>query len=462
MYINCENEKIDNYKDLFKKIFDELSECTIGDFPIDINVQSPTNYGHYKAMQRGTFKKNGIDYPSIHISSLSVLKGLKNDGLDDTYMVCINPESNNYKFYRLTPTNRGIECTYGRIGAKPGEMYGEKKVNVPYKPEDFWCLFYEKLSKGYQDKSDIYLGKKVVKETKLSTDNPKGFLLNFLGSLSKTYVSEKLVNSSVTKQQIEEAEKKIKKLYEVVRTSTFNKYLMELMSISPRKCSNVNDFLAKDNTDYSNIIAREENLLAAMKGTCQINYGGDFGNIHIWKATEKQEKDVLSRISDSIKPGKKISVYRVINDTQKTKFEAYLKKNNITKVKRFWHGSRNENWMSILTGKLLLNPNAVITGKMLGNGIYFAPDFLKSWNYTSFRGTSWASGNSNTAVMGLYSTAYGKPYDVTNPQRFTQADMKRLGTNCVHAHGGSYLRADEICFYDEDAVNLDYIVVFEK
>ena len=64
-----------------------------------------------------------------------------------------------------------------------------------------------------------------------------------------------------------------------------------------------------------------------------------------------------------------------------------MKKEDIHQVKQLWHGSRNENWFSILENGLQLNPNAIITGKMFGKGIYFAPSSNKSWNYTSYRGT---------------------------------------------------------------------------
>ena len=71
--------------------------------------------------------------------------------------------------------------------------------------------------------------------------------------------------------------------------------------------------------------------------------------------------------------------------------------------------SRNQNWTSIIINSLKLNPDAIITGKMFGNGVYFAPSSMKNWNYTSYRGTSWANGDADVAFMGLYATAYGTP-----------------------------------------------------
>ena len=183
-------------------------------------------------------------------------------------------------------------------------------------------------------------------------------------------------------------------------------------------------------------------------------------HIEVYYATEKQKKEVIAHLSDRLK-GKVHQVYRVINQKHKKRFNDYLKKEDIHQVKQLWHGSRNENWFSILENGLQLNPNAIITGKMFGKGIYFAPSSNKSWNYTSYRGTSWASGNSDTAFMGLYATAYGTPHDVTMSESFSQNKLKNLHCNCVHAHAGSQLLNDEIIFYNESAMLLNYIVEFK-
>ncbi|ANU44662.1 hypothetical protein ADH76_03140 [Enterocloster clostridioformis] len=63
-----------------------------------------------------------------------------------------------------------------------------------------------------------------------------------------------------------------------------------------------------------------------------------------------------------------------------------------------------------------LNPDAIITGKMFGQGIYFAPSAMKSWGYTSAPDEVWTRRNAgrttHTAFMALYATAYGKPYEL--------------------------------------------------
>lgn len=228
--------------------------------------------------------------------------------------------------------------------------------------------------------------------------------------------------------------------------------------------------MANSQADFARIIEREDDLIHAMEGSYYgrskkaITNEGSFAdyNIEVYEATEKQKKEVMAKLNDSLK-GKVANIYRVIPVEQKKRFDAYLKKNNIKKVKQFWHGSRNQNWTSIIINSLKLNPNAIITGKMFGQGVYFAPSSMKSWNYTSYHGTSWAHGSSDCAFMGLYATAYGTPKDVDVWS--ASADYKKMVSdakaNCLHAHKGVSLMNDEIIFYNEDAVLLNYIVEFK-
>ena len=105
--------------------------------------------------------------------------------------------------------------------------------------------------------------------------------------------------------------------------------------------------------------------------------------------------------------------WRVTNKATQNRFDNFVKNEDIKDIRLFWHGSRNENWWSILNTGLVLRPtNAVITGKMFGMGTYFSPTAKKSLGYTSLDGSYWAGGRSNSAFMGLMKVAYGIPYDV--------------------------------------------------
>lgn len=379
------------------------------------------------------------------------------------YLVCVNADKNNYKFYKLEQKGNDVIATYGRIGVAAGEMFGERTYTYPSRM--FWIKYHEKLAKGYQDKTDVYLNKpQKTTPTQKKTQQPdtiSDILYQKLAQCSRQIIQENCVSEIVTEKMVKESKKILKAMYERKTVKGFNTKLLELLAISPRKTNDVKQLLAVSAAQFPNIIQREENLISAMEGIAgkQAETGGfEKSGIEVYLATDKQKEQVLAKLTPNL-AAKVKNVYRVINQKHKKTFDLYLKKENIHTVKQFWHGSRNENWLSIIMNGLSLRPNAVITGKMFGNGIYFAPSCEKSWNYTSYRGTYWAKGTSNNAYMGLYATAYGSPLDVYNAHSYSQNTLQ--GKNCVHAHAGTQLRNDEIVFYAEDAMVLNYIVEFE-
>lgn len=63
--------------------------------------------------------------------------------------------------------------------------------------------------------------------------------------------------------------------------------------------------------------------------------------------------------------------------------------------------------------------------------------------------------------MGLYETAYGKPLDCDRAYSYSDNCVRSRGYDCVHAHKGASLYRDEIIYYHEDAMCLQYLVVFK-
>lgn len=475
-----EVEVLETESDIFKAVGEILPEISI---PNNIYVSCALGDAEFVVGKRGTFVKNGVRVPSMYVTeNYNYIRGYLSSTYKEAYLTCINPASNNYKFYHLKPNYAGIDATYGRIGSKPGEAFGVKDLQEPYPTYMYWIRYYEKLSKGYTDQSDIYLSKPVspkktktkkASDTDHTTNTAKSVnvisaeLYKKLKAFAKHVVETTFVDAKVTEKQLKTSKKLFKELGQRKTLKGFNNKLMELLTVSPRKCRYVTDFLATSEKDFAEIIDREETLIAAMEAlvsgdevaVAKLEESFDALGIEVYEATDKQKEQVLSKLSDNLKPKVK-RIYRVINKEHKKRFDKYLEKNGIKTVKQLWHGSRNENWFSILQNGLQLNPNAIITGKMFGQGIYFAPSSMKSWNYTSFRNTYWAKGNSDTAFMGLYATAYGKPHDVTCAQSFTQRQLQGLGKNCVHAHAGTQLLNDEIIYYSEEAMVLNYIVEF--
>lgn len=456
-----------------------LSELQGGRITVEVKETGETVY--LFAKQRGSFVKNEITYPSMYVTVTGSLNDMitKSDysNYKECYLTCINCESNNYKFYHMIPGPKGVDVTYGRIGAQRGEMFGERSISSPYPLYLYWIRYFEKLSKGYIDQSEIYLSAPVkpskqqtvtgIKKDKKVVNTASVELYNKLYALAKNLVKKTLVNHTITKKQVEKSRYYFHQMGQRKTVKGFNNQLMNLMSVCPRKVKDVSSLLATKTDDFKIIVEREEQLLNAMsvlsgdkKDSLDSSDVFASNNIEVFLATDKQKEEVKSRLSDTLKSKVK-NVYRVIDKNKKAAFDKYLKDNNIKKVKCFWHGSKNENWLSIALNGLQLNPNAAITGKMFGQGIYFAPSSQKSWGYTSYYGSRWANGKQGTAFMGLYATAYGKPYDVTTAGRYTQGFLKQNGCNCVHAHAGGQLYNDEIVFYSEDAMLLNYIVEFE-
>lgn len=432
-----------------------------------VTVRTPYGAAEFQIVKKGRTSFIKENYNNISIPD-------NGKPLKKVYLTCVNPEWNNYKFYQLEDMGNGnVLATYGRIGVGSGELFGERTHVYPKRM--YWIKLMEKLNKGYKDQTDVYISNQsfsLPDKDENIPDTVSGRLYRLLRSFSMQAVSKSCISTKVTQAMVDQAKSLLSQLYQQTDSiSEFNAVLLQLLAISPRRVFKVENMLAHSTESFKNIINREEDLLMAMEAV--VSEDGTkpdeqpvkdiFADhdIEVFLATEKQKSEVLRHLSDSLHPLVK-NVYRVIPKQQKARFEKYLKEHGKPVVKQFWHGSRNANWLSIIMNGLLLKPNAISIGKMLGNGIYFAPSSMKSWGYTSFRGSYWADGTEDTAFMGLYACAYGKPKDVVGPGWHDQSELTREGYHCIHAHAGSYLKNDEVVFYDEGAILLNYIIEFRK
>lgn len=126
-----------------------------------------------------------------------------------------------------------------------------------------------------------------------------------------------------------------------------------------------------------------------------------------------------------------------------------------------YHGTKNPNVWNILNTGLVTNPNASITGKMFGYGIYFAPRAKKSIGYTSLNGSYWAKGDDETGFLMVFKVAYKNPLDVYNYGNygnFTIKDIERTKNDALYAHKGTMLLNDEVVIYREEQCIPRYII----
>lgn len=395
------------------------------------------------------------------------------------HLVMVTASANNNKYYNMIPQGDSWIAEYGRVGSSSQRR--------EYSMNQWDKKYQEKIKKGYVDQSDlvedlIHITKSNKKEVSYKEIENKVIagIVERLQQMARKAISDNYTISSnkVTQAMIEEAQNVLSKLIAANDTKRFNNILIELFSVIPRKMGNVSAYLAEKKEDYSKIVQREQDLLDVMKGQVVQK---QVENVAVKENTQEQitileamgleveecdDSDIVKIKNELGSCSNKFhSAWRVKNLKTSQRFDDFIKNENIEDTKLLWHGSRNENWWSIINTGLVLRPtNAVITGKMFGIGTYFATKAQKSLGYTSLDGSYWANGNSSSAFMALMEVAYGKPYDVYSfDSKYYDYDYKKLqqaspGANCLHAHAGSMLRNDEIVVYKEEQSTIRYLV----
>ena len=393
------------------------------------------------------------------------------------YLVMVTASANNNKYYKQIPHGDSWTAEYGRVGSSPQRReYPMSQWNSKYN---------EKIRKGYVDQSElvedlIQVEKPKQSEYKEIENKVIAEIVERLQSMARKAISENYTISSnkVTQAMIDEAQDVLTSLLTISKVEEFNDVLLKLFTVIPRKMGNVQDYLARTDKDFSSIIQKEQDLLDVMKGQVVqkqiIEESTDDEKQKentileqlglVFEECDKKDiaiiKDALGSCSDKFH-----KAWRVKNIKTQQRYDDFVKENNIKDTKLLFHGSRNENWWSIINSGLVLKPtNAVITGKMFGYGIYYAPKARKSLGYTSLSGSYWARGNSSYGFMALMDVAYGKPYDVYSfDSKYYNFNYEKLqqackGANCLHAHEGSMLRNDEIIIYKEEQCTIRYLI----
>lgn len=122
-----------------------------------------------------------------------------------------------------------------------------------------------------------------------------------------------------------------------------------------------------------------------------------------------------------------------------------------------FHGSRNENILSIMQNGLKIKPHsAVHTGSMFGSGIYFASDVTKSANYC----WGFSRASEDTYYMFICDIATGNIKDYENAQSHLTSAPPNYDS--VRGVKGRSLYHDEYIVYNENQVKIKYIVEFKK
>lgn len=386
-----------------------------------------------------------------------------------TYLIMVTTENNN-KYYNCFPEGSQFRVEYGRVDST--------KTTAYYPIEKWDSQIQSKLKKGYKDIT--HLKTALVEEIKKDS-NGKSLkqieneairkIIAKLQSIARQTVDKNytIKSSAVTQEMVDEAQEVIDSLVNEMNTYIFNNSLLKLFSILPRKMDNVKYYLACEPKDFNKIITREQNLLDVMRGQIYVPTDDNVSDKTILDEMGITMEECSTEDTAVIKKLMAESAYhfsrawKVTNLKTQKRFDDFIKANNIKETKLLFHGSRSENWYSILKTGLKIRPaNVVITGSMFGSkATYFSPKCQKSIGYTSLGGSYWANGKDNVAYMGVFNTAYGKPYDVYSfDSKYYTMEYDKLpsGCNCLHAHAGSMLRNDEIVYYKEEQSTIKYLI----
>lgn len=393
------------------------------------------------------------------------------------YLVMVTASANNNKYYKQIPHGNSWTAEYGRVGSSP------QRREYPMSQWD--SKYNEKIRKGYVDQSDlvedlIQVEKPKSSEYRAIENRVIAEIVDRLQRMAKQAISENYTISAnkVTQAMVDEAQNILTSLLGISDVDAFNNTLLKLFTTIPRKMSNVQGHLAGSTNDFARIIQKEQDLLDVMRGQVVQHQVIE----EAVDETTKNSNTILEQLGLEFEEcdandiaiiktalgscvDKFHKAWRVKNLKTQKRYDEFVKENKITNTKLLFHGSRNENWWSIINSGLVLKPtNAVITGKMFGYGIYYAPKARKSLGYTSLSGSYWARGSSNSGFMALMDVAYGKPYDVhsfdSKYYNFNYDALQRAcpGANCLHAHEGSMLRNDEIIVYKEEQCTIHYLI----
>ena len=406
------------------------------------------------------------------------------------YLIMTTAENNN-KYYNCFPNSDGtFTVKYGRVGGH------ESTTTYPMSKWD--SQINSKLKKGYVSQThlmtDVIENSKEEEPTegkdKFSVIENKSVrdiikrLYNFANKVVQS--AYKVKSSVVTQAMIDEAQSLIDNLalnYENMDYNQFNKKLLEIFMVIPRKMSNVSDYLIYKNDldSFKSIIDREQSTLDAMAGQVykpvkiekknadsntnnnEVSVLDEMG-ITMEDATAEDValvKKMLGRDSDRF-----VKVWRVNNHETDKHFKKFCSEYKIDNTKLMWHGSRSENFFNILKTGLKIRPaNAVYTGSMFSDGLYFSTLARKSIGYTSTAGSYWARGSAKTGFMAIFEVAYGNPYIVYEHTsecyhfNFDVLQKKNPPCHCVYASPEKgMLRNPEIIFYRPDQVTVRYLV----
>ncbi len=370
-------------------------------------------------------------------------------------LIKVEADANNNKYYNMSDDGSSITTTWGRVGGH------ESTTKYPSYKWD--SIYRSKVKKGYKDVTELVSISKKEFQVNIKDTKANKFVTSLV-SLSRGVVKENYLSTSATQLQIDEAQKIIDNLTKLKNVQGINDHLVQLYTVIPRKMKSVKENLITDVKELDPIITAEQDLLDNMVVGVKTNDAESIETlgIEIVPITADEEKMIRKHLGANA--SQFVEGFKVTNSNTQKGYSEFVSNAKNKQEELFWHGSRNENWWSIVNSGLLLRPsNARINGKMFGHGTYFADKAQKSINYTSRRGSYWTKGNDDYGILSLYMVHVGNQYQVKKHQHsfydFNEKTLKSYGDyDSLFAIGGVDLINNEYIVYNEKQTTIQYIV----
>jgi len=387
------------------------------------------------------------------------------------------------KFYDMTENADGsITSVWGRVDVT------STTTNYPAGTKNWDTLLKSKLKKGYQDVTAL----RAVSTTKTSfttigNASIAQIVQELQGYANKSVSANYTISAEkVTPQMVDVAQNHMNDLMSLIgigkSVKPVNEKLLEIYRVIPRRMRKVKDHLLElvtfrthgDIEQADKLIANEQAALDVMQGQAKIasvqqnNTSSNSKTLIDAMGIEIAEVNAndIALIKKHLGPNAHQfrRAFRVVNKRTQDKFTKNVVVAGNKTVMSFWHGSRNENWWSIIENGLVLRPtNAVISGAMFGKGLYFADLARKSIGYCSLQGSYWARGNSRKGFLSLYNVHLGNFLKIKNHEPWcydlNKTTIRKRGPyDSLFAEGGADLRNNEYIVYDEAQCTIHLLV----
>lgn len=422
-----------------------------------------------------------------------------------TNLIPPNTEYLELNFVGETATGRGNNQQYVMENLHDGTFRGtESRVGITigrHRPRSFinpmekWDeIFQSKVSRGYMVTKTKKMEQKVIEKNTSSingneyapiADASVNKVVTLLLECTTAVLSQnyRIKIDDISDEMIAFGQSILKELssgYSKMSVAEFNNKLKALYAAIPRRIDNLSKVLAKRKLDFNDIIADEQELFDVMVN--RVRNAHDLDNCSVrptvleafhldWRdVTEEEQNKVLSMLKGNA--SQYVKAWRIRNRRTEERFDRFCQQEQLSKghgIDHLFHGSRTENFWSIVTNGLLINPDCRVQriGSMFGNGTYFAPLAQKSLGYTD--GGYWAGGNTDVRFLAIYRVATGKHYDICHgsDSSLTKAVLQKKcpGAHCVWAHGrgtgGTTLFNDEVVVYDEAQSTIEYLIMMK-